>query len=234
MEELNDSFHFWTPHSFVEMRNIACTRITLVNGRRRGEVARFLVENWNDAESNAWIDDQRIQNLDEADKALIKALKITYMTGKGKHHTVPLIFPPDTVPSIQKLVDPKIRIISGVLKSNNYVFPSTRQSELSAMKVICNLLPLKNPNIITATCFRHRISALFAALDVPQHDKELFYNHMRHFYFKFLKVILWVYIYTYTEFVFWSLCYMVVFVCLHGAVIMGMVTGSNPVPLKKG
>ena len=75
MEELNDSFHFWTPHSFVEMRNIACTRITLVNGRRRGEVARLLVENWNDAESNAWIDDQRIQNLDEADKALIKALK---------------------------------------------------------------------------------------------------------------------------------------------------------------
>ena len=42
------------------------------------------------------------------------------MTGKGKHHTVPLIFPPDTVPSIQKLVDPKIRIISGVLKGNNY------------------------------------------------------------------------------------------------------------------
>ena len=92
MEELNDLFHFWTPHSFVEMRNIACTRITLVNGRRRGEVARLLVENWNDAESNAWIDDQRIQNLDEADKALIKALKITYMTGKGKHHTVPLYF----------------------------------------------------------------------------------------------------------------------------------------------
>ena len=50
------------------MRNIACTRITLVNGRQRGEVARLLVENWNDAESNAWIDDQRIQNLDEADK----------------------------------------------------------------------------------------------------------------------------------------------------------------------
>ena len=81
------------------------------------------------------------------------------MTGKGKHHTVPLIFPPDTVPSIQKLVDPKIRIISGVLKSNNYVFPSTRQSELSAMKVICNLLQLKNPNIITRG-FGHRTRSL--------------------------------------------------------------------------
>ena len=119
------------------------------------------------------------------------------MTGKGKHHTVPLIFPPDTVPSIEKLVDPKIRIISGVLKSNNYVFPSTRQSELSAMKVICNLFPLKNPNISTATCFQHRISALFAALDVPQHDKELFYNHTRHFYFKFLKVFMGLYLYIY-------------------------------------
>ena len=38
-----DAFHMWDIHSFVELRDCACTRLTLFNGRRGGELARLLL-----------------------------------------------------------------------------------------------------------------------------------------------------------------------------------------------
>ena len=95
MTELVAEFDFWTSHSFVELRNNVLTRLTLLNGRRRSEVARLQIQDWKAGENNTWIENQRLENLNDADKMLVKSLKITYMTDKGNHHLVSIMFPND-------------------------------------------------------------------------------------------------------------------------------------------
>lgn len=63
MGELLCVFELWTAHSFVELRNLVLTRLTLLNGRRGGETSRLLVKDWLEAESDNWIDQQRLQSL---------------------------------------------------------------------------------------------------------------------------------------------------------------------------
>ncbi|XP_057311957.1 uncharacterized protein LOC130649644 isoform X1 [Hydractinia symbiolongicarpus] len=185
MGELLCVFELWTAHSFVELRNLVLTRLTLLNGRRGGETSRLLVKDWLEAESDNWIDQQRLQSLNEADKLLVSSLKITYMTGKGNHHLVSVLFPNDTTSAMKRLVDPKFRIKAGIDKNNDFVFASTQLSSLNvsgwhALKEVCKKLELTNVEIINATTNRHRVSTLYAALDLPQQERQLFYAHMGH------------------------------------------------------
>ena len=83
MNDLCDDFNFDDSHSYVELRDVACTRLTLLNGRRGGDPDRFLMSDWKDAESDAWIDTQRLKTLDILDQKLVQFMKISYMTGKG-------------------------------------------------------------------------------------------------------------------------------------------------------
>lgn len=48
------------------------------------------------------------------------------------------------------------------------------------MKEVCKKLELTNVGIINATTNRHRVSTLYAALDLPQQERQLFYAHMGH------------------------------------------------------
>ena len=68
-------------------------------------------------------------------------------------------------------------------ESNNFLFASTQLlnvSGLHAFKDICNKLNLQNSDLINATSNRHCISTVYASLDLPQQEKELFYSHMGH------------------------------------------------------
>ena len=69
MTELVAEFEFWTSHSFVELRNNVLTRLTLLNGRRGGEVARLQIQDWKVGENNTWIDNQRLENLNDAESS---------------------------------------------------------------------------------------------------------------------------------------------------------------------
>ena len=110
MEDLCNEYNFDDASSYVELRNRTCTRLTMLNGRRGGEPARLMLEDWRQAEKNVWIDQQRLNDLEELDRVLVKSMKIGYMTGKRNNHLVPVLIPPDSmtnVPAIQKLSDPK-------------------------------------------------------------------------------------------------------------------------------
>ncbi|XP_065671163.1 uncharacterized protein LOC136089256 [Hydra vulgaris] len=112
-------------------------------------------------------------------------MKIAYMTGKGNNHLVPVLIPQDTVGAIIKIASNELRELAGVSSENKFLFASAQDSDahISGWYVVhelCNGLPLKNPNDIIATNNRHRISTLFASLDVPKRDRELFYSHMGH------------------------------------------------------
>ena len=180
-----DTFTLWDTLSFVELRDCCVSRLTLLNARRGGEPARLTIDEWQDAASDKWIDQQRIKDFDELDQLLIKSLKVTYITGKGNNHLVPLLIPEDTTSAIQKLCNKEIRMQSGVKDSNNYLFSSTKNSEdhvsgWHALNRVCKTLPLKDPGNVKATSNRHRISTLFAALDLSESDRDHFYRHMGH------------------------------------------------------
>ena len=97
------------------------------------------IDEYNEEVNDSWIDKQRLSELDKMEQRLVKHLKITYMCGKGNNHLVPILIPPDTMPSLIKLADPHVRKIKladrhvrsevNVLKSNTYLFAVTKLSE---------------------------------------------------------------------------------------------------------
>ena len=181
----SDSFHLFDQHSFVELRNAVCVRLTMFNARRGGEPARLLIQEWRDAEQDIWIDKQRIAALDPIETALLQNLKIMYQGGKGNNHLVPIIIPNDSVKAMSLLCDPAVRSTVGVHETNRYVFASTHKSErhVSGWHTVENLikdLDLVNKSLLTATQNRHRVSTLYASLDLPEKERDVFYRHMGH------------------------------------------------------
>ena len=185
MSSICSKFHFDDESSYKNLRNAACARITLLNGRRGGEPARFLLADWLQGGNDEWIDKQRLKNLDSLDCILVKSMKVIYMTGKGNNHLVPVIIPEDMILAMKKLSNESFSKVGGVLSNNKFIFASSKGSEnhVSGWHVvnqICSKLILKSPKDIIATKNRHRISILFASLDVEDKGKELFYSHMGH------------------------------------------------------
>jgi integrase len=110
-------------------------------------------------------------------------MKVTFQTGKGNNHLVPVLIPQDLVKAMQMLTDATVRSSNSVHNGNKYVFPSTQNSESHisswhAVNKVC--IDAKVEHLITATKMRHRISTLYAVLDVPHNDRQVFYKHMGH------------------------------------------------------
>lgn len=185
MNALCDDFNYWTSSNFIELRNVTMTRLTLLNARRGGEVGRLQLVDWDEAKKDGWIDSQRLEQLTEADKLLVKSVKMAYMTGKGNHHIVPLIIPNDTIISLDKLADKETRKVSGVSAKNPFLFASTQHSDINfsgwhALKEVCKKVTLKRADLVNATNNRHRVSTVYAAMDVPENERRFFYSHMGH------------------------------------------------------
>ena len=185
-EIVNDPLLLIDASTYIELRDCTCARLTLFNARRGGEPARLLLNEWQEAEDNEWIDSERAGKIeDPIEKFLINSLKITYQMGKGNFKLVPVIFTNDTHKAMRKLVDPNIRDDVGILRMNKYVFPTTQGSDTHAsgwhlIKSICDKIHLQNSSIITATKQRHRVSTIFASYDLTEGDRMAFYEHMGH------------------------------------------------------
>ena len=181
-----DPFQIGDENTYVRLRDSACTRLTLLNACCGGEPARVTIaEWWRAALNDKWIDKQQSEDFDDLDQVLIKSLKVTYLTGKGNNHLVSLLIPGDTTEALQKLSDQAARNQAGVSEMNEYLFASIHQSEdhvsgWHAMHRVCNTLQLIDPKNMKSTSNRHRISTLFAALDLTKADREHFYRHMGH------------------------------------------------------
>ena len=112
-------------------------------------------------------------------------MHVTYQTGKGRTHMVPVLFPNDMLKALAILAMPDIREACGVHPSNNFC-PVTQLSQghvngWNATHSSCKMAGVKQPGRLTATTMRHRVSTKYAALkDVPEHERHLFYNHMGH------------------------------------------------------
>ena len=159
-------------------------RLTLLNARRRREAGRLQIEEWEDTYKDGWIDAQRLK-ISEDDQLLVKSMKIAYQAGKGDNHLVPLLILVHLVESMNKLINKGVRREARVSKGNDFVFASTGNSDLNfsgwhALKEFTKLLDLKDEKLINATNQHHQMSTLYAALNIPKSERQLFYIHMGH------------------------------------------------------
>ena len=154
--------------------------------RRGGEPARIFVSQFQEAMKEQWIDKERLKdmNLDPLETELLQTTKISYMVGKNTN-LVPVIFPCDTLPSLDILASSKHRMDAGVLKDNPYLFPSTRGSEFHlsgwhCYDEICEKALLENGKNMTFTKNRHYVSTMYACMELPAQERDKFYDHMGH------------------------------------------------------
>ena len=179
----NDTYLLHGTYEFNRLRALLVCRLTLFNARRGGEPAKLTLKEWQDAEAAAWIDPQCIERVkDPMEKSLIGRFKLAYQPGKGKK-LVPLLIPLDCCDAIKKLIDLRTHI--NVNPLNPYVFPMTMNSLDHAsgwhcVHEVCEAADVQSPNRLTATKMRHRASTLYAMLEVPERERQAFYNHMGH------------------------------------------------------
>ena len=184
MQELvSDQYLHWTSQEYIELRDLVVSRLTLFNARRGNEPSRLRVRDWTDACNGVWISQSRVDKLSESEQSMFSDTKIMYETGKG-NHLVPVIVLRDTFEALNILCDTEIRQYCDVSADNDYLFPSTQLSESHvsgwhATRRVCDAaeVPCK---YITATKMRHLISTRYAALDVPECQRDVFYKHMGH------------------------------------------------------
>jgi hypothetical protein len=181
---LEDPYKVWNGHDYIELRDLTVSRLTLFNARRGGEPARMFISEWKDAENSSWLDKRRVLHNDP-DRNFFEDMKVTFQTGKGNNHLVPVLIPQDLVKAMQTLTDTSVRSSSSVQDRNVFIFPSTQNSESHvsgwhAVNRVCIDAKVLRPDLLTATKMRHRVSTLYAGLDVPQSDRHVFYKHMGH------------------------------------------------------
>ena len=98
---------------------------------------------------------------------------------------VPVLILQDCVSGLRKLADPQVRREVDILDGNPYVFPNTEMSPFHvlgwhATRKMCIEAIIAQPELLTASKQRHRISTIYASLEVPETEREVFYRYMGH------------------------------------------------------
>ncbi|XP_069121058.1 myosin heavy chain, skeletal muscle-like isoform X4 [Argopecten irradians] len=183
-KKLLDPYAQITSNDFKCLRDLLVCRLTLFNARRGGEPSRLLLKEWEDADKGVWIADSAVQAVDDPiEKQMLGQYKIAFQSGKNINQMVPLLIPNDCLPGLKILADKNTRDDVGVHSNNIFLFPNMMSSQKHikgwhAVENVCQMAGIKSH--ITATSVRHRAATLFAALDVPDSERELFYKHMGH------------------------------------------------------
>lgn len=186
IQTLSEPYEVLDIHGFISLRDSLCARITLFNARRGGEPSRLKIKQWEDALNKRWIDQEAMKLLQVWELKVFENGLICYMAGKG-NKLVPVIFPKDCIGGMKKICDPATRLDVGILpiQKNPYVFANTGKSihhvtGWECINKMCVEAGIQNPDLLTATKQRHRISTKFAQLDLPDTDRDLFFSHMGH------------------------------------------------------
>ncbi|GFS19075.1 histone-lysine N-methyltransferase SETD8-A, partial [Elysia marginata] len=84
MVKLTEQYEMWDKHTFVRARNLVVARLTMFNARRGGEPARLTLKEWKEAITDAWIDPNLVEKVDDPmEKHLLENLKLAYQSGKA-------------------------------------------------------------------------------------------------------------------------------------------------------
>ena len=164
---------------FTEVRDAACARLTVFNGRRGGEPARLFIYQWQEAIEGVWL---RQTTRETYKNEIETGNRITFQEGKGNRQ-VPVFIPPDLVAAINFLCSMEVRKESDVADTNTYVFPSTKGSDnhISGWHALMN--SCKKAHIdgkVNGTMNRHRVSTMIGMLGLPENEQQLAFDHFGH------------------------------------------------------
>lgn len=176
-ERIMDSASLLDFDNFVNIRSATVTYLILFNARRGGEPVRLLLHQWEEALKGEW--DDRNDLPEEYHEEML----ITFQTGKGADHLVPVMFTPCTHKAMVYLCNKEVRVNAGVRGSNSYIFASTQNSDSHASGWHCIndiLVQLDMKGIINATKNRHRVATLLAKFNISDKERELVYKHFGH------------------------------------------------------
>ena len=164
------------PHgSFVNFRSATATCLIIFNARRGREPVRLQLYQWQEAINGQWVDKEDLPTDFDEDTMLV-----TYQTGKGSDHLVPVIFPPESLSAMKFLTKEEVRKDAGVRPNNQYIFASTQNSVSHASGWHCLNDILKRLSLsgaLSATKNCHRVASLLAKLKLSEQEKDLIYKH---------------------------------------------------------
>lgn len=112
------AYTFWSSQTFIKLRNLALSRLTLLNGRRGTEVGRFLISEWQEASRDEYIDKDRPKTLSSGERMLVRKMKVAFLSGKGNKNLVSIFIPIDSKNAMTLLCDEDVGLKSGVDPSN--------------------------------------------------------------------------------------------------------------------
>lgn len=177
--EIEESVDSFTAEKCAWLRSLVVARLTLYNARRGEEPARMLMKEWKDAEAGTWLPEESIESIqDDAEKYLIGQYKLVYIGGKGRKF-VPVLVPNDLCPAMELLI--KYRKDFGITDENGFLFATrSSMSHCSGWHAVSSVCEKAGMSIINATSNRHRLSTLYASLDMSPMDRKIFLDHMGH------------------------------------------------------
>ena len=164
---------------FVDVRDAACARLTIYNGRRGGEPARLFLYQWEEAVEGTWLREETRQAYKDE---ISTGNRITFQEGKG-YKQVPVFFPPDIISAMMFLSSEEVRRDSNILPKNQYLFPSTNGSDNHVSGWHSMVSCCKKANLdsnVNGTMNRHRVSTLIGALGLPESEQQLAFDHFGH------------------------------------------------------
>ena len=106
--------------TFVNLRNIVCSRLTMFNAQRGGEPSRMTMD-------HRWLNQKAMCDLTTPERALFQSMQIMYMTGKG-NHLVTCLVPEDCVDGMNVFCRQSVRSEAGIATTNTFIFPNTEGS----------------------------------------------------------------------------------------------------------
>lgn len=179
IQEIDDTVGNFSLNQYTWLRSLVVARLTLYNARRGEEGSRLLLEEWYDALNSTWIPQEAVESVkDDAEKYLIGQFKLAYMAGKGRK-CVPVLIPNDLVGPIELLISHRQNF--GIAETNNFLFAtkssSSHCSGWHAVFTVCEAVGISS---VTATKNRHRVSTVYASLDMSENDRKIFYDHLGH------------------------------------------------------
>ncbi|GFO37337.1 histone-lysine N-methyltransferase setd8-a [Plakobranchus ocellatus] len=121
----------------------------------------MLLLEWTEAQNGTWIDPQLVSSLqDPLEKELMGGMKLAYQSGKGSKRLMPVLFPIDILPAMEKFVE--LRKECGVSENNPFFVPNTVQnSTLPAWRKSVSVRWFKSqPMRSPAERFTHQVQFL--------------------------------------------------------------------------
>ena len=177
--EIHDVLENYTVKKFAWLRSLVVARLTLFNARRGEEASRMLISEWEEAVKGAWLPDDELEKItDPAEQYLLGCFKLAYLKGKGRKY-VPVLIPNDLLSAIQ--VIERDRLAFGIREENPFLFATkTGLSHCSGWHAVAEVCAEAGILMITATKMRHRLSSIYASLDMSPENQKIFLQHMGH------------------------------------------------------